>query len=397
MHVLMNGIVACRPKTGIGHYVQSLYEHTSPPTAADRLSFFPGKRTVRLLQKMLRGGAKSSAGDRIAPGSKPRLSWKTRPPRWMRRAGSLVFRRAFRMTAAKLDCDLYHEPNFIPWDCDVPAVATIHDLSVLLYPDWHPADRVKLFERHFLDGLKRCAHLITDSHYIRQQLVQQLGIHPDRVTAVHLGIRREFKPLAASEILPVLAGFNLQPGYLLHVGTIEPRKNLLMLMRAYCDLPRALRERSALVLVGGWGWRNEDIWEFYEATARHAGVIKLGYVPDEQMPALYNGARAMVFPSHYEGFGFPPLEMMACGGAVLASSAAALREVLPRSWSLLSPDDIAGWRDAMQAVLVDDDHWRQSKFGAVEHARSFNWERCARETWGVYEKTVKGGQIRIAA
>ncbi len=397
MHVLMNGIVACRPKTGIGHYVQSLYEHSSPPTAADRLSLFPGTGTVRLLQIMLRGGGKSSSRNRIEPDSNSALAWKARSKRWIQRAGSLVFRRAFRMTAAKLGCDLYHEPNFIPWACDVPAVATIHDLSVLLYPDWHPADRVRLFEKRFLDGLKRCAHLITDSHFIRQQLVQQLGVHPNRVTAVHLGIRKQFQPLAAAEVLPVLAGFNLRPGYLLHVGTIEPRKNLLMLMRAYCDLPRALRERRPLVLVGGWGWRNEDIREFYESTACHAGVVKLGYVPDEQMPALYNGARAMVFPSHYEGFGFPPLEMMACGGAVLASSAAAMREILPRDRSLLSPDDVAGWRDAMHAMLVDDDHWRLSKLGGVEHVLSFSWDRCARETWGVYAETMSGKQIKLAA
>jgi glycosyltransferase involved in cell wall biosynthesis len=386
----MNGIVACRPKTGIGHYLQSLHEQSSPPTAADRLSLFPGARTLRLLQTMLGAGGKPASSAMPAPVQKAGSSWKARPVRFLQRAGSLVFRRAFRMTANKLGCDLYHEPNYIPWDCDVPAVATIHDLSVLLYPEWHPADRVKLFERQFLDGLGRCVHLITDSQFIRQQLVQKLGVNPNRVTAVHLGIRKQFQPLAASEVLPVLAGVNLRPGYLLHVGTIEPRKNLLMLMRAYCDLPHALRERSPLVLVGGWGWRNENIREFYETTARHAGVIRLGYVPDEQMPALYNGARAMVFPSHYEGFGFPPLEMTACGGAVLASSAAALREVLPRDWELLHPDDRAGWRDAMHDMLVDDDYWRQSKRGAVEHSRSFSWRRCARETWAVYEKTAKG-------
>ena len=286
-------------------------------------------------------------------------------------------------------CDLYHEPNFIPWQCELPTVATIHDLSVLLYPDWHPIERVKHFEANFFRGLQRCAHLITDSHFVRQELVQKLSIPPERITTVHLGIRSLFRPLATSEILPVLKEFQLREGCLLHVGTIEPRKNLLMLMRAYCDLPRRLRERSPLVLVGGWGWRNESIREYYESTARHAGVIKLGYVPDEQMPALYNGARALVFPSHYEGFGFPPLEMMACGGAVLASDAGSLKEILPDGMSLLSPDDPTAWRKAMHKMLVDDDHWNQSRLGSLDHASSFTWQRCARETWGVYQKTLQ--------
>jgi glycosyltransferase involved in cell wall biosynthesis len=390
MHVILNGIVACRPKTGIGHYLQSLHEHTRPPTAADRCSLFPGPLTLRLLQRMLGSASGVAAQSARAP-------WTALPGRWLQRAGSCVFRRAFRATAHRLGCDLYHEPNYIPWDCNVPAVATIHDLSVLLYPDWHPAERVKHFETRFFRGLGRCAHLITDSHFIRRQLVHKLGVSADRVTTVHLGIRSLFRPLNSTDVLPVLTRYNLRQGYLLHVGTIEPRKNLLMLMRAYCDLPGTLRERSPLALVGGWGWQNENIREFYESTARHAGVIKLGYVPDDQMPALYNGARALVFPSHYEGFGFPPLEMMACGGAVLASSAASLQEVLPRSLKLLSPDDPAGWRDGMHAILVDDEHWRQNKRGAIEHARSFSWDRCARETWDVYKKTLMGKQLRAAA
>jgi len=156
-------------------------------------------------------------------------------------------------------------------------------------------------------------HLIADSNCVRREMIEKLGIPAERITTVHLGVRPVFKPLPSAAVLPVLQGLGLRPGYLLHVGTIEPRKNLLRLMQAYCDLPRLLRESHPLALVGGWGWRNEQIREFYESTARHAGVVKLGYVPEEDLPAVYNGARALVFPTHYEGFGFPPLEMMACG------------------------------------------------------------------------------------
>ena len=113
---------------------------------------------------------------------------------------------------------------------------------------------------------------------------------------------------------------NSPPRYLLYLGTIEPRKNLMTLLRAYCLLPESVREETPLVLVGGWGWNSADVAAFLQDEARHRGVRYLGYIPDEAMCLLYNAARALVFPSRYEGFGMPPIEMMACSGAVLAST-----------------------------------------------------------------------------
>src|SRR5439155_1795337 len=110
------------------------------------------------------------------------------------------------------------------------------------------------------------------------------------------------------------------------LGTIEPRKNVLMLLRAYCSLPERLRNVCPLLLVGGWGWNISDVADYLDREARHRGVIHLGYVAEEHVPLIYNGAHALLFPSCYEGFGLPPIEMMACGGAVIASTAAAVVE-----------------------------------------------------------------------
>ena len=226
----------------------------------------------------------------------------------------------FRRTARK-GFGLYHEPNFLPMDCDLPTVTTVHDLSVILHPEWHPADRVASYERDFESGLARSQHIITISENSRQEIIRHLGVPGDRVSRTYMGIRPGLRPMPAEELEAKRRALDLPPNYLLYMGTIEPRKNLMTLLRAYCALPGTVRQEYPLLLVGGWGWNSADVAQFLQDKARHMGVRYLGYVDEEHVNTLYNGARALAFPSHYEGFGMPTIEMMACGGAVLASTA----------------------------------------------------------------------------
>ena len=397
MRVLFNVSTALKPKTGIGHYAESLCEHLLTIVPPEDLALFPGPISRRLIRRILRPPAPRASSASVARGPSPLKRLLAKPSAWARRAGLTAVRRAFQLAASRSQCDLYHEPNFIPWKCDLPAIATVHDLSVLLHPEWHPIERARHYDANFLPGLQRCLHLIADSQTIRREMIEKLRIPADRISVVHLGVRPVFRPLSTEDVVPALKELDLEPGYLLHVGTIEPRKNLLLLMKAYCDLPANLRAKHPLVLIGGWGWRNESIREFYATTACHAGVRHMGYVPESHLPAIYNGARALVFPSHYEGFGFPPLEMMACGGAGIASTAGSVREIMPRDRVFLHPEDLAAWRGAMRDVLADDDHWNNLRKGALEHARSFTWERCARETWDVYENALNPRRMPLAA
>ncbi len=292
----------------------------------------------------------------------------------------------FRATCPAGRYDLYHEPNFIPLPSDLPTVATLHDLSVLVHPEWHPADRVAHFERHFQRGLRQCEHFLAISEAGRQEVIRTLGVAPERITRTYMGIRPGLGQLAAEAVAPVLRQLNLPPRYLLSLGTIEPRKNVLLLLHAYCSLPAALRERWPLLLVGSWGWNTAAVADYYEREARHCNVHHLGYVAEEHLPAIYNGARALVYPSLYEGFGMPPVEMMACGGAVLASTAAALVEVLGGRGCSLDPLDEDAWRAAMMRVVSDDEWWWSLRRGTQEAARGFTWERCAADTWRVYRR-----------
>jgi alpha-1,3-rhamnosyl/mannosyltransferase len=281
---------------------------------------------------------------------------------------------------------VYHEPNFIPFPSDLLTVATIHDLSILQSPEWHPADRLAYFDKHFQRGLAQCAHFIAISEFGRRELVTKLGISPERISRTYMGIRPDLTPLPRCRVEPILRRLGLPAQYLLYVGTIEPRKNLLMLLRAYCSLPARLRTAWPLVLVGGWGWNAQDVADFYHNEAQARGVIYRGYVPDKYLGALYNGARALVFPSHYEGFGLPPLEMMACGGAVLASTAGALVETMGDQAHLIGASDVDGWQRSMERVLTDDDWCQALREGATTVARPYTWEQCAADTIRAYRR-----------
>ncbi len=390
MRVVVNQLPALGRRTGVGHYIAELLRCLGEQADTEEIDVFPRGwvRWARRLWDRLRSclettpGAPRPAG---APARGPVLAAVRQAAlHQMRQTGRALVGRYFRARYRPRHYDLYHETNFIPLPSDLPTVATLHDLSVLLHPEWHPADRVAHFERHFRRGLERCQHFLAISEHGRQEVIRTLNIAPERVTCTYMGIRPGMGPLPAEEVAPRLARLGLPPRYLLSLGTIEPRKNLLVLLRAYCGLPAAQRARCPLLLVGGWGWNTAAVADYFFGEARHRGVVHVGYVADEYLPAIYNGARALAYPSLYEGFGLPPVEMMACGGAVLASTAGAVVETAGGRAHLIDPHDLDGWRAALGRIITDDAWHRELRRGTVEAARPFTWDRCAAETLRVY-------------
>ncbi len=385
MKVLFNAFCVHRLRTGVGCYAKNLLDELQiggPTVDAFPTGFLA--TATRLGSSLLKHSpSHSNAATHFAPKS---IAFRRTAKHLGRSAGRKLAELAFRRASRSETYDLYHEPNFIPWPCDIPAVATVHDLSAVLHPEWHPADRTSNHQRHFERGLRSCAHVIADSEFVRQQIVRHFGLSPRRVSAVHLGVARNFRPLEPPEVAPTLARLNLPSSYLLYVGTIEPRKNLLTLLRAFCDIPHSMRTACPLVLVGPWGWNCTREREFFQSHGRQRGVVHLGYVADGNLPAIYNGARALVYPSYYEGFGLPPIEMMACGGPVLASTAAAVREVCGRHAHFIDPADLVGWRDNMAKVITDKDWHAELSAGVCRYAARYTWRKCAEHTFSVYDR-----------
>lgn len=385
MKVIFNTLATLQPKTGVGHYAAHLFESMSNVLGANCLSSFPGKS---LSTWLTRG---PNLGTRPARRQGSIRPWFTATAKSF---GRSALGAMFHMQHGPDKYDLYHEPNFLPMPSRLPVVVTVHDLSVLLHPEWHPIDRVKRHETRFRQAIADARHVITVSETVRQDVMRHLNVPPSLVTAVHNGISAKLFNISESEIVSARSKYGLTGDYLLYCGTIEPRKNLDTLLRAYCDLPADLRSRCPLVLAGGWGWKSESVAEFYASTASTKDVRAIGYVNDDVRMGLFAGARTLVFPSHHEGFGLPPLEMLATGGSVLASDISAHREVLGQHAQLVDPDDVAAWRENIKQAITADDHCVEINEARRNHARQFSWLRAAKQTIAVYERVL---QLRQAA
>jgi alpha-1,3-rhamnosyl/mannosyltransferase len=308
-----------------------------------------------------------------------------RRPRWLPRSVASDRRfRGWRMRC-HLRGHLFHSPNYFLPDPVERGVVTVHDLSVFRFPETHPAERLRHFERSFASTLRRASHLITDSEAIRHEVASYFNWPLDRITAVPLGVRREFRPYRVDELIGPLAPFGLVPGrYTLSVSTLEPRKRIDRLLAAYAALPVTLRMQYPLVLIGGAGWLSDTLHRAIARAEEEGWLRYLGFVPEALLPAFYAGAHAFFMPSKYEGFGLPVLEALASGVPTLTSNTSSLPEVAGDAAWLVEPDDHAALCDGVERVLTDDTWRSEASMRGLAIARALTWERCATRTIDVY-------------
>jgi alpha-1,3-rhamnosyl/mannosyltransferase len=285
--------------------------------------------------------------------------------------------------------DVFHGTNFLLTHPVRRAkrVVSIHDLTVMLFPQWHPADRLR--EMHA--GLRKSAmaadRIIAVSRYTKNDIVKHLGVEPGRVAVVPLAVDPALQPLPRDEIDAALAPLGLAHGtYLLFLGTIEPRKNVGRLLDA---MNAAGPDVGPLVLAGGLGWGNEALSPRIAALARQGRVRAFGYVPELLRVRLLAGARALVYPSLYEGFGLPPLEAMTCGTPVITSAVSSLPEVVGDAALLVDPLDVDELAGAIKRLWHDDTLRAELRARGLARARQFTWDRTARLTLDVYAAALR--------
>ncbi len=251
---------------------------------------------------------------------------------------------------------------------------TIHDLAFLVHPECAVPALRRYLERVVPRAAARADLVLAGSEAVRQDVLRLLAMAPERVQVLYSGVHPSFRPLSDPALLEaVRARYGLPPRFLLTVGTIEPRKNLPRLLEALAGLPA--EERLPLVVVGQRGWLYE---ETFAAVERSGLEVHLpGFIPDEDMPAVYSLARALAFPSLHEGFGVPPLEAMACGTPVLAGNVSAMPEVLGEAAVLVDPLDVAAIREGLRRVLGDEALRVRLRPAGMERAGLFTWERAA--------------------
>ena len=293
---------------------------------------------------------------------------------------------------------LLHAMAFVaPLWSSCPAVVTVYDLSFRRYPDsFRRGNRLYLSMFVRLTG-KRAAHFIAISRHTAADMVQLLEIDPTRISVVYCGVEERYRPLPPQEVEAFRRQRALPDRMILYLGTIEPRKNLLHLVRAYRLMLEAWGGGSTggsqprLVIAGAKGWMWEEIFRQVEGLALGGQVIFPGYIPGDELPYWYNAAECFVYPSRYEGFGLPVLEAMACGTPVIASNAASLPEVVGEAGLTVAPDDVQALAAAMLQVLGASDLQEALRQRGRRQAGLFSWRRAAEETMGVYDLVLGRG------
>ncbi len=293
---------------------------------------------------------------------------------------------------------LFHATDFLaPPLLATRRLVTIHDLSFLRLPERTVPALVQYLRRTVPTMARRADHLVADSVFTRREMVDLLGIDENRISVAYPGVGASFRPIRDPLALRSVADrWALPPRFVLGVGTLEPRKDWPTLIQAFGRLG-PLAADCELVIAGAPGWLMDDI---QAAVRQHPRVRLLGFVPDEDLPALYSCALAFAYPSVYEGFGLPALEALACGVPVLVANASSLPEVVGDAALRVPPGDIDAWAQALARLLTDDElRVTLARRGPLQASR-FRWDGCAAAVEAAYERVLgsaSGGHAKRPA
>ena len=286
--------------------------------------------------------------------------------------------------------DLLHAMAFVsPLLSSCPTVVTVYDLSFLRFPEsFRPLNRLylRLFTQR---SVERARRVIAISESTRQDVVRLLGKPAERVDVVYCGVDARFHPRDPETVRAFRRKKGLPERFILFLGTLEPRKNVVSLLKAYARLvARDSRSWPALVIAGAKGWFYQEILAKVERLDLADRTILAGYVPEEEKPLWYNAAEIFVYPSLFEGFGLPPLEAMACGTPAIVSDTSSLPEVVGDAGRQVPPDDVAALAEAMATLLGDPVLRAECRQRGLERAARFSWDTAARQTVRAYERAL---------
>ena len=360
---------AITQQAGVGRYARVLAEHLAAAGDIElTLFFFDFKRQGKPFP------ADGVTFKRVpwCPGRLAQLAWKT--IRWP----------PFDFFSGP--ADVYHFPNFIlPPLSRGKSVVTIHDMSFMRFPEFAEERNLKYLSARIRDTAARCDAIVTDSQFSADEITELVEVDSSRVFPIHLGISPRFSPAPPAESGPMLRELGIDGPYILSVGTIEPRKNIPLLVETF---ERLSGFDGRLVIAGMRGWKYEPILARMKGSSRAADITYLDYVPDSHLVPLYSGAELLVLTSFYEGFGFPPLEAMACGTPVVSAATGSLPEVLGTAAVLVEGFDAETWRGHVNRALTDTEQRERLVAAGREHAARFTWQETARKTVEVYGKVA---------
>ncbi len=376
MHLTVDASPLLTPHTGIGVYTREILSEMINASPQMRIDAFFGMKWAQLdhrhplLSKSPKGhGGLQALRKIVQPLPGARYSW------------NLLKKNRFESGIGKTDYDIFWQPCFIPPGNAERSVVTVHDLSHIEFPEFHPVSRLK-----WLDGLghalQKAEQVIAISHFTKNEIHKHFDIAPNKINVIPNGVSSRFMPATNEDIETTTKRYGLAAGnFFLSISTLEPRKNLSTLIEAYNNLPAPVKDTTPLVLVGPKGWGRDAEVGYFESLCKGGRLVMTGYIPESELIALVSSATAFAYPSHYEGFGLPAIEAMSCGAVTLLSDAPALLEVSGGTAIHVPARDIGKWTDALKRAHGTTESERERfRSAAMVQASQYSWSTAAHKT-----------------
>lgn len=399
LRVGIDGTPLLGPRTGIGHYTANLCTAMMRTEPSLQLQFFYGfSWSDRMPEDVPEDVSEKSQNTirrsllRLAS-HVVRYSVRIFGPRvaiFRKRILAHMEKSVFRRGIKNFGLNIIHATNSYMHPSATPTIITVCDISCFRHPETHPEQRVQWQRKTLPKSLHGASHVLTISEFTKNELIDYFGISPEKITVAYMGVNRCFRPRDFAQTIRVLNKFNLPwQEYILSVGTIEPRKNLQTLIEAYTRLPARISTKFPIAIVGMRGWKESSFIKSLDPLVRKGSVRLLGYVDQDELPLLFNGARIFAYPSIYEGFGIPVAEAMATGIPVVTSNSASLPEIVGDSALLVDPLNIESWTETLHRALLDEELRVTLRTKGIERVRYFTWDQCAKKTLDVYKRTLR--------
>jgi alpha-1,3-rhamnosyl/mannosyltransferase len=348
--LLINDLVLLREKTGIAAYTTNLLN------ALDAEGFQYKRLSETILGMPLKWGQQKAKNS--SSGQKGKLY-------------SLV-QKYLKFFSSFNNYGLYHEPDAISFPISSKKIVTVHDLTVLKFPEWHPQHRVARYQSELLESLKSASCVMVNSLCTKKDLIELTGLNENKIKLIYHAPLPQYQKI---DSLP-------KKKFFIFIGTLEPRKNILGLIAAHESLPREVQREYPLLLVGAMGWQSEEIQKKLKEVDSQT-IQHLGYLSEDKLIRKLNEATALVYPSFYEGFGLPPLHAMQCETAVISSREGALSETVGEAGLFIDPRDVRSIREAMLKVIAPEVQADLIKKGRLQTTQ-FSWKETGRQTIEVY-------------